>query len=82
MHYNPKAVYVYYAIWAMIAGLGVSGFMMGLDRFWGNQTLEDIHEAISNLLLVLVTLHLFGVFFDAYKNKRRTWMLMISGVKE
>jgi cytochrome b len=55
---------------------------MGLDRFWGNQTLEDIHEIISNVLLALVCVHLSGVFLDSFTSKRKTWMVMITGKKE
>ncbi len=81
-HYNPKAKYVYFGIWALIIGLGVTGILMGLDRFFGNQTLEDIHETLFNLLSVLVLVHLGGVFFDAYRKKRRTWMVMFTGKRE
>ncbi len=81
-HYNPKAIYIYGLIWLSIFGLGLTGFMMGLDRFWGNTTLEQIHSTIANVILVLVLIHLIGVFFDAYKHKRRTWMVMITGHKD
>ena len=81
-HYNPKAKYLYWAIWLCIGALASTGFMMGLDQFWGNETLENIHELISNILLGFVFIHLSGVFFDAFQNKRRTWMVMITGNKE
>ncbi|MFG1481525.1 cytochrome b/b6 domain-containing protein [Halobacteriovorax sp. HFRX-2_2] len=81
-HYNPKAKYVYWSMWGAIIGLASTGFLMGLDRFFGNDLLEDIHEVFSNILIFLSVLHLGGVFFDAYKMKRKTWMLMISGEKD
>lgn len=80
-HYNEKAKYVYWLMWTAIGGLGITGFLMGLDRFFGNQLLEDIHEIISNSLIALIIAHLGGVFFDAYKNKRKTWLLMFTGEK-
>lgn len=82
VHYNPKAFFIYLLIWLSIFGLALTGFMMGLDRFWGNSTLEQIHEFLANSVLFLTILHLIGVFFDAYKNKRRTWMVMVTGNKE
>lgn len=81
-YYNPKAKYVYWSIWACIFSLATTGFMMGLDYFWGSQRLEDIHNVISNILLGLVFIHLCGVFLDAWINKRKTWMVMITGRKE
>lgn len=78
-HYNPKAILVYAVIWACILGLGLTGWMMGLDRFWGNSTLENIHANLVNLILVLVVVHLLGIFVDAYRFKRKTWMKMLNG---
>lgn len=80
-HYNDKAKYVYWVIWICIGGLGATGFLMELDRFFGNQTLNDIHENFSNILLALVFVHLSGIFIDAFLHKRKTWMVMITGEK-
>lgn len=77
--HNPMASLTYIAIWLMVIGLGVSGWLMGLDRFWGNETLEDVHEILSNVLLGLVVIHLLGVILDSVVHKRKTWMAMISG---
>ena len=62
--------------------MALTGFMLGLDRFFGDSTLEEIHEVISNILLGLVCLHLLGIVFDAFQNKRKTWMVMFTGDKE
>lgn len=80
-HYNGKARPVYWLIWTSVLALALTGFLMGTDKFWGSQRLEDIHELISNFLLVLVALHLLGVFADAFLHKRKTWMVMITGDK-
>jgi cytochrome b len=79
--HNPIASWVYLLIWLMVVLLGVSGFMMGLDAFWGEEWLEEIHEALSNILMGLVLLHLGGIFFDSIKFKRKTWLGMITGKK-
>lgn len=81
-YYSAKAKFVYWNIWSCIGGLSITGFLMGLDRFFGNQILENIHEIISNVLLISVGIHLIGLFSDAYKNKRKTWMVMITGEKK
>ncbi|MBD64838.1 MAG: hypothetical protein CME62_06505 [Halobacteriovoraceae bacterium] len=81
-HYNPKAKYVYYLIWLGILFQGMTGFLMGTDTFWGSSTLEGMHELSAQIIVALASLHIGGVFLDAWRHKRRTWMLMISGVKE
>lgn len=79
--HNPFASLVYLFIWTCILSLGISGFMMNLDTFWGEEWLEDLHEFISNVLQLLILIHLTGVFSDSIRNKRRTWASMITGRK-
>ncbi len=77
--HNPIASWVYFLIWASVIALGVTGFMMGLDAYWGEAWLEDLHKTISNGLLVLVLVHLAGIGIDSWKFKRKTWLGMING---
>lgn len=64
-------------------GLGfvcfVSGWMQGLDAFWGDESLEEIHKFIGNALMGLVAIHLIGIARDAIIHKRKSWMSMVDG---
>lgn len=77
--HNPVASYVYLLMWLLVVLLAVSGWMLGLDAFWGDERLEEIHEWFSNALVFLTIMHLMGVLADAILYKRKTWMAMISG---
>lgn len=77
--HNPAASLVYLLMWICVAALALTGWMMGLDAFWGSETIEEVHEAFSNFLLLLVIAHLAGLFLDAWIHKRKTWMKMIRG---
>lgn len=77
--HNPLACYVYLVIWSVILALGVTGWMMGLDAFWGEEWLQDIHGALASGLMFLVLLHLVGIAVDSYLFKRKTWLGMITG---
>lgn len=79
--HNPLASWVYIVIWILVLGLGVTGHLMGLDAFWGDERLEEIHEGMSNALVALVGLHLFGIAIDSWKFKRKTWKGMFTGEK-
>lgn len=72
---------VHNIIWVLVALLAVSGWMMSLDRFWGEEWLERLHEAFSWALAAFVVFHLLGVLRDAFKYKRATWLLMITKVR-
>jgi cytochrome b len=80
--HNPAAAMAYIAIWACVILLGITGWMMGLDAFWGEEWLEEIHEGLSNGVMLLVGTHLVGIAFDSYKFRRRTWMGMITGRRD
>lgn len=77
--HNPAAAWTYIAIWIIILALGTTGFMMGLDAYWGEEWLEDLHGALSNVLLGLLVVHVIGIFKDSVRLKRKTWMRMIDG---
>jgi cytochrome b len=77
--HNPLASWAYIFIWICVAILGVTGFMMKLDAFWGEEWLEEFHESVSTILSVLVVSHFIGLILDSIKNKRKTWLGMITG---
>lgn len=78
---NIIARITYLAIWLSIFLLAITGFLMGTDAFWGDDTIEESHELISLFLQILIVLHLSGIAHDSYINKRRTWLNMINGKK-
>ena len=79
--HNPMASWVYIFIWIIVVLLGSTGFMMGLDAFWGEDWLEELHGTLATIMKVLVFLHLSGIIFDSFKFKRQTWLGMITGKK-
>lgn len=79
--HNPAAWMVYFLMWLVVISLGVTGWMMGLDAYWGDEGLHNIHVYLSNALLFLIALHFIGMALDAIIYKRKTWMAMISGRK-
>lgn len=84
IHYsghNPLASWTYIFMWILVIALGITGFMMGLDRYWGEEWLEGLHENFSNTLMLLVALHFIGLILDSWKFKRKTWLGMFNGKK-
>lgn len=80
-HHNRLASFVYFLIWSLVIALGISGWMMSLDQFWGEEWLEDIHENLSTALQILIVTHLAGVALDSIRYRRPTWKSMITGVR-
>lgn len=77
-HYPNKLAFItYFSIWTLIAGLAVSGYLMGTDAFFGSELVEEIHEFFAGFLQGLIVIHLAGIALDSYLHKRKTWMAMI-----
>lgn len=74
---NRLATALYLLFWLMVIALAVTGWMMGLDKYWGEEWLEEIHESISVGVQVYIGLHLMGIAIDSIHHKRKTWMGMI-----
>ena len=79
--HNPPASWTYIFMWLLVIGLGVTGFMMGTDAYWGVEWVEEVHEYLSNALMFLVFLHFAGLIADSLRYKRKTWMGMFTGRK-
>ena len=80
--HNPLASLIYFGIWSLVVGLAISGWMLGLDSYHENHTLEEVHEVFANTLMFLVVAHFAGIGLDAYAHKRKSWLAMITGKKD
>lgn len=59
--HNPLGQWAVYLMWALVLGLGVSGWMSRLDAFWGDDDVIAVHEALADGLLACVGAHLLAV---------------------
>lgn len=59
--HNPIGGLMVFALLFCLLGSGISGWMMGLDAFWGEEWLEETHELIANTTMTLVVLHVSAV---------------------
>jgi cytochrome b len=79
--HNPVGGVMVLALLGVLIGLCVTGYLMTLDAFWGNQTLEDIHEVLANVSLVLVALHVVGVVVASIEHGENLVRSMFTGRK-
>ena len=69
------------ALLAFVVLAGFSGWLYTTDRFWGVEWVEDLHEAISDALLLLIALHLGGVLLASWRHGENLVAAMIHGGK-
>lgn len=74
---NPASAYVTLAMLALVAGLGVTGVMMGQ----GNEGVKDLHELLAYAMLVAVGAHLAGILLHTIRHRENIALSMVHGHK-
>lgn len=79
--HNPLGGWMIVALLLGVAALAASGWLYTTDAFWGDETVDAVHQALAWTLLVLVALHLAGVVFTSRRQRENLVAAMFSGVK-
>jgi len=79
--HNPLGGWMILALLTTVAALAVTGWLYTTDTFWGDETVERIHEALAWWLLVLVIGHLGGVLYTSWRQRENLVAAMFSGRK-
>lgn len=67
--HNPLGVLSVIALWILVIGAGLSGYISNTD--WGiDNDIEDIHAIIVNALMFMIFLHLLAVIVTSFIFKR------------
>jgi cytochrome b len=69
------------ALLGALIGVSVTGWMMGLDRFFGNETLEEIHEIFAMAILGLAGVHVAAAVFESLRHRENLIKAMFTGRK-
>jgi cytochrome b len=80
--HNPLGALMMLALISLVLALGVTGWMQGLDAFWGNERLQDIHEVLANALIAMAGLHALAAIVMGRLDRTRLIRAMFTGVKE
>lgn len=75
--HNPATSWFALTLFAGVAGLAVTGFLMGR----GNDRAEDLHEALAWTVIGLVAAHVAGVLLHVARTRENVVASMITGRK-
>jgi cytochrome b len=79
--HNPAGGLMIVALIATLASVGVTGWMMTTDAYWGVDWVENVHEALASVMLALVGIHVLGVGVASLRHRENLVRAMISGRK-
>jgi cytochrome b len=80
--HNPLGALMAYNLWGTIVVICVTGYMMGTNRFFGVEWVEEVHEIAFNWLIASFVLHLGGVVFDSWRSGVALVRAMVTGTKK
>lgn len=79
--HNPAGGAMIVALLLVMAGTALTGWMYTTDAYWGVEWVEESHELLANLLLILVLLHIGGVLFASLRHRENLVRSMLTGRK-
>lgn len=65
----------------LVLALGMTGWMMSWDRYFGEEWLEEVHILISNVLIAMVIVHVLAVLRESFVHRENLILSMITGKK-
>lgn len=77
--HNPLGALMILLLLTLLAVTAVSGWMQGLDRFWGEDWVQDLHEYAANTLIAAVVVHVVAVVAMSRFTGLRLIRTMLSG---
>ncbi len=79
--HNPAGAAMIVVLLGLLATVGTTGWMMGLDMFWGIAWVETLHEITANILIGAVVLHVIGAIVESIRHRENLPLAMITGYK-
>lgn len=79
--HNPAGAMMILLLMGLLAAVSITGWMLTLDAYFGNEPLEELHETIANSILVMAVLHVAAVLYESRRHKENLILAMITGYK-
>ena len=79
--HNPLGGWMIVVLIVVIIGVCATGWLYTTDAYWGVKWVEELHEGLTNFLLVLVALHIGGVILSSRQHRENLVAAMFSGRK-
>jgi cytochrome b len=79
--HNPAGAVMIVFLLVAMAVIGLTGWMMTLDAFWGNDTVETLHVVTVDAMLVAVCIHVAANVYASLRHRENLIASMVTGHK-
>ncbi|SFI70784.1 cytochrome b/b6 domain-containing protein [Celeribacter neptunius] len=80
--HTPLGALMIYNLLLTLSVIGLSGYLMTTDMFWGVEWPEEVHKIAVDWAEVSVVLHIAAVIFESYRTKVNLPRAMVTGYKD
>lgn len=79
--HNPAGAAMILALMALLAATCLTGWMQGLDTFWGVEWVQQVHAVCANLIVAMAALHVAAALAESVFHRENLILSMITGRK-
>lgn len=79
--HNPAGAAMIVFLLLAVTAIGVSGWMLTLDAFWGNETVETAHTLAVDATLIAIAIHVAANFYGSLRHRENLVLSMVTGKK-
>lgn len=80
--HTPLGALMIYNLLVALLVIGLSGWLMTTDAFWGTEWPEELHEGAVVWAEISVVLHIAAVLFESWRTRVNLPRAMVTGCKD
>jgi cytochrome b len=79
--HNPAGACMAFTLWTLLLLIVITGWMLQLDAFWGDELLQTAHAVAAYVLAALAVVHVSGALVTSAVTRTNLVKAMITGEK-
>ncbi len=79
--HNPLGAWMAFALWGITIFVVVTGVLLQLDAFWGDELVQTLHANGSYVLATFIVVHMAGAIVTSTRHRMNLVKAMITGRK-
>lgn len=77
--HTPLGSVMIITLWCLLISLGITGWMQGTDRYFGEEWLMDLHHQLADALMLSVALHIAAIVLLGFWKRKSLIRAMLWG---
>ncbi len=79
--HNPAGAMMILILMGLLASVSITGWMLTLDAYFGDERLEEIHGVLADAILAMAGIHIAAAFYESVRHNENLILAMITGYK-